>query len=175
MNVRKAADALAKLAMLKYFPPDPQARTALVGMVCEMATTDDQVEWLVRRMLVLYNEWPGPKELRALFCSRHKPADGIEAKSEKFLEGIPPEKKPEPMKALPPGAVASIDPTLERGVRLLARSKDLNRSIRTQKRRKAADVPNPNFKRITEADVKRAVEENRQRRGEVELAPSGAE
>lgn len=169
VNVANISTYIARLAMLKFFPADPEARTSIVGMVCEMADNDGQVDWLTRRMLVLYNEWPGPKELRALFCSRHKPSDGIEAKSEKFLEGIPSEKKPEPMKALPPGSVASADPSAERAIRLLAKSLDLNRALRPRKSLAAAVVPNPHFKPITQADVDRVLREKIDKAARVEL------
>lgn len=169
VTVAKVGVYIARLAMLKFFPTDPEARTSIVGMVCEMADNDEQVDWLTRRMLVLYNEWPGPKELRALFCSRHKPKDGIEAKSEKFLEGVPSEKKPEPMKALPPGSVASADPNAERAVRLLAKSLDMNRVLAADKRRALAVVPNPHFKPITQDDVDRVIREKRDKAALVEL------
>ncbi len=72
---------VAELSLLKFFPSDSAARVALVRMVCEMASTEEQVRWLVRRALVVFNEWPGPHELRALFCSRWKPLDFNEAYS----------------------------------------------------------------------------------------------
>ena len=92
MNVAEVTATLARLRMLKYFPADKNAHTALVGLVCSMATTEDQVRWLVRRTLALYNEWPGPLELRAVFCSKYPPRDGINAYSQIYEDGIPSEK-----------------------------------------------------------------------------------
>ena len=43
--------------------------------------------------VALYNEWPGPQEVRAVFCSRFKPADSIEAYSSVYMDGIPSESE----------------------------------------------------------------------------------
>ena len=107
VNVKKAAAELSKLSLMKFFPSDPAARSALMGIVMSMAWTDDQIEWLVKRALVVFAEWPGPMEIRALFCSRWKPADGIEAHSQLYRAtenggGFPPEK-PRAEALLPPG------------------------------------------------------------------------
>ena len=93
MNVKRITDILGRLALLKYFPSDPAARLALVEIVCGMLhpiwdtwdgapgewTAERQAEWLVRRMLKLYAEWPGIGELRACYCSRFSPRDGENA------------------------------------------------------------------------------------------------
>src|SRR5690349_7814500 len=79
--------------MLKFFPSDREARAAIVEMICEMASDECQVEWLVARALRLYNEWPGPRELRAAFCSKFRPRDGINAYSTVYLDGIPSERE----------------------------------------------------------------------------------
>lgn len=100
VNAHTVAKTLAKLAMLKYFPADKEARTAIVEMVCGMASDEAQVDWLVRRVLALFNEWPGPQELRAVFCSKFAPRDGINACSQVYLDGIPSERTNAP--ALPP-------------------------------------------------------------------------
>ncbi len=81
VDVKRATNEIAKLSLLKYFPSDPFARTALVEMICGFSESNVQIEWLVKRALVVFNEWPGPHELRALFCSRWRPVDGNEAYS----------------------------------------------------------------------------------------------
>src|ERR1043165_9648334 len=93
VNVKRAAQAVARLGALKYFPLDPHAQTGIVQIVCEMAYEDSQVDWLVNRMIGLYNEWPGPRELRACFCSKFKPKDGKECHSQVYLDGIPSESE----------------------------------------------------------------------------------
>ena len=91
IDMKKAAHSIAALSMLKFFPSDDRARTEITLLVCRMATTNIQVDWLVRRVLDVWNEWEGPKELRALFSYSHMPADGIEAYSAlpRFQEGYP--------------------------------------------------------------------------------------
>lgn len=85
MNVKEAAKEIGKLSLMKFFPGDESARIALVELVCGMAYDNEQIKWLVKRALALYNEWPGPRELRALFCSRWKPRDGVEAYSTVYI------------------------------------------------------------------------------------------
>jgi hypothetical protein len=76
VDVARAAKAVSKMTMLKFFPTDPNGQKAIVELCCKMATETEQVEWLVRAMLTHYNEWPGPREMRGMFCQRYKPADG---------------------------------------------------------------------------------------------------
>jgi hypothetical protein len=92
MVVKKVAEIVGELTLLRYFPADPIARTALVREICDMADTEDQVRWLVTRMLKLYQVWPGLGEVRATFCSKFKPRDGIERYSEVYADGIPSER-----------------------------------------------------------------------------------
>jgi hypothetical protein len=91
MNIQIVSKELEKLAMLKFFPADQGARLGILEIVCAMAKTEEQVTWLVKRMTTMYNEWPGPKELRAMFCSKFRPADGVECYSAVFEDGIPSE------------------------------------------------------------------------------------
>jgi hypothetical protein len=94
-----------------------------------MCSNEDQVRWLVPRVLAICNEWPGPLVLRQIFCSRFKPADGISAGGTlAFPDGVPSEIqkirgwKPE---MLPPGRTVSADKELDDKVRELARLKRL--------------------------------------------------
>lgn len=79
VDTKRATERIAELSLMKYFPQDALARAALVRIICEMTENDAQIDWLVKRVLSLYNEWPGPQVVRAVFCRRFKPADGIEA------------------------------------------------------------------------------------------------
>src|ERR1035437_9823961 len=134
-----------------------------------MASTEDQVEWLVARTVALCNEWPGPVGLRQVFCSKFKPADGIEAGgTSMFPEGPPSEKRidPSPLPALPPGHVATVDPGYDRAIRLLAAAKSMDRV----KRVPIQEPPTcTDFKPITQADVDRAVDELHEKRARAEL------
>lgn len=169
VNVAKAGELLASLALMKFFPADKEARTALVGMVCEMAADDEQVRWLVRRMLALYNEWPGPRELRACFCARYKPRDGIEARSEKFLEGIPPERKPAPVLALPPGPQMTATREIDAAVGALAPAKTVPHP------RRPITPPDSTRAVITQADIDAAVRRNRDRQARADRGAGDVE
>ncbi len=118
-------------------------------------------------MIHLYAEWPGVYELRACFCSKFRPADGVEARSSVYLDGVPSERPaPDPLPALPPGCVASLDFSLERAVGILARSKDMGRPRRLA----APSIPiNPDYKPITQADIDKAVDELKDKRARQEL------
>jgi hypothetical protein len=116
MNPERITILCAPLMLLKFFPTDAQARASVILLIAEMATNEDQVKWLVQRMLDLYDEWPGPRTLRAVFCHRYKPADGKDLRTAicpGYPEGLPSEKPEPPLLALPPGHAASADPELE--------------------------------------------------------------
>ena len=125
VDVKRAAEILSELALIKFFPSDPGARTALVRIVCGMAANTEQIRWLVDRMLRLYPEWPGVNEVRACFCSRFRPLDGHEANSTIFLDGLPSEREVPGYPSLPPGRVASADRQIEAGLVDLAARKRL--------------------------------------------------
>jgi hypothetical protein len=65
--------------VLRFFPSDEYARIGIAEAISSMCANEDQVRWLVSRLPQLYNEWPGMLEVRAGFCTRHRPADGSEA------------------------------------------------------------------------------------------------
>lgn len=131
MNPKRVLDLLGRLAMLKYFPAkDENVLEGLLDLVSEMCRNESEVEWLIKRMTSgLYAEWPGPQEMRACFCSRFPPRDGINAYSTVYPDGLPPSKEaalkqisgPE-LKALPPGHAASADVGLEAAVMILSKT-----------------------------------------------------
>ncbi len=170
MNPEVIAELCGELTLLKFFPADQGARTALFLLIGRMCSSEDQVRWLVQRTLALCNEWPGPLVFRQILCSKFKPRDGINAGSSlAFPDGVPSERRIEapPLPALPPGHVASVDSSLDRSIRYLAAAKDLNRRRRLAS---PADVPtNPDFKPVTQADIKRAVDELHEKRAKEEL------
>lgn len=134
MNLKRVLEALAGLAMLKYFPASNEAvLAALARLVVNMCRSEAEVEWLVDRMTSgLYSEWPGPLEMRAVYCSRYSPKDGINAYSQVYPDGIPLDPRstskcisgPE-MKALPPGHVVSADEHMEVALQIAARTNSL--------------------------------------------------
>lgn len=168
----KAIDEMA--ATLKYFPANA---TPIARILSEMAATDAQVLWLARRLPQLHNEWPGALEMRAVFCSRFRPRDGVEAYStdQRFADGIPSEKAAAalpaaPMKALPAGRAVSVAETVDVAVCDLARAKDLNRQGPPPRVRDIPVLP-PGVNPITEADLRKAEEELRQKRAKEEFTP----
>lgn len=92
LTPEKAARGVNKLALMAFFPGDPEVRSALVEILLEMVDTNEQLDWLVKRALKLYAKWPGVGEIRALYCSKWKPKDGIETYSSIYVEGIPAER-----------------------------------------------------------------------------------
>ncbi len=91
IDVRRAAESLSELSLLPYFPTDESARAALVGLMSSAASNNEQIEWTVAKCLAHWDKWEGPHELRALLCSKFRPADGVEVYSRlpQFADGIP--------------------------------------------------------------------------------------
>ena len=95
LNATAVEQALDQLAMLRFFPSDPGTRSEIARLIGKLCATDQQVSWLAGRVIDLYDEWPGPHELRAVMSSKFKPADGIDADSKhpRYIEdGIPSER-----------------------------------------------------------------------------------
>jgi hypothetical protein len=82
IDIATVTHKLAALSLLRFFPQEPEARAAIVTIVCRMVSTVDQIDWLIKSALAVYDDWPGPRELRALFCSRWNPRDGVKAYSQ---------------------------------------------------------------------------------------------
>lgn len=93
MRFEAITEIVAKMGAMKFFPGDVDSRLAIAEALASMAATEDQARWVVKRALAIYPEWPGLHELRACFCSKFKPADGIEVYSTVFVEGIPAERE----------------------------------------------------------------------------------
>ncbi len=87
INASTIDEALDLLGQLKFFPANPGTQAEIGRAIGGMCETDEQVLWLARRAIAVFNEWPGPVELRALFCHRYKPRDGQETYSAAFPEG----------------------------------------------------------------------------------------
>jgi hypothetical protein len=169
MNFDTVSGLIAELTLLRFFPSEPNARLALVRMIGEMAHDENEVRWLVHRILALFNDWPGPLVIRQIFCSRFVPRDGMDVFSTlEYLDGVPPEhaiEAPAPLQ-LPDGHVASIDPELERAVRELAAAKDLNNPRSGHVHPVPVDTTSPP---ITEQDIENAVNENREKQALAEF------
>ena len=73
------------IELLKFSSPNSHdQRVALMELFGAMVSKDDNVaegqcEWLVKILTTQFDEWPGPRTVRGIFCRRWKPVDGIEA------------------------------------------------------------------------------------------------
>lgn len=175
IDVTDAARLVNELAVLAYFPAETEARGVLARELVNICPNIIEARWLVTRFCQLFSRWPGPRELRAVYCSRNKPRDGFEISSTEFPDGVPTPLpgselawynviEPAPVLQLPSGHVVTADILLENDIRRLAAAKDLNR-------RKPEEVRNPDYKPITDADIQAALEENRDRQAREELLP----
>ena len=64
---------------LKFFPSDSEARIGIAEEVSRFVSTENQLDWLVRRVNRIYRDWPGVLEIRAVFCTKFSPLDGQQA------------------------------------------------------------------------------------------------
>jgi hypothetical protein len=101
-------------------------KLAVMEDLPEIVANDEQLAWLIRRATALYNQWPGLSEIRAVYCSKFRPRDGIEVNSGVYLDGIPSERAAAPVLALPvlpPGHSFTADLELENRMRSLGKLK----------------------------------------------------
>lgn len=74
---------------LKFFPSDSDARFGIAEEMTEMCGNSvETLEWLVKAAPKVFAEWPGTQEIRALLCSKFRPADGVEVYSTIHPHGI---------------------------------------------------------------------------------------
>lgn len=125
MNEAEATAITEQLSILKFFPSDPGARVAIMRMLQRLCKSYEQAQWLVDRAVDIFSEWPGPREIRALYCQKFPPSDGVSAYSNLYPDGFPQLREagrkeiagPE-MLALPEGHIASADPQADAAVRI---------------------------------------------------------
>jgi hypothetical protein len=70
------AKAVGELAAIPYFPADEHARRAIMQQVSKFVDSPDRLRWLVGAALNTMREWKGLAELRGLYCTKFRPADG---------------------------------------------------------------------------------------------------
>jgi hypothetical protein len=75
---RDLKNALVSLTLLKFFPAGDATMTMVAGILSSMVSTKKQLDWLIGTLVNQVGEWPGPAQVRALFCTQFAPADGIE-------------------------------------------------------------------------------------------------
>lgn len=76
---REISRAISRLTCLKFFPQEAQARAALMELLDRMVESPTQLEWLVMTLIDRVGTYDGPDQIRAVFCTRFRPKDGIEA------------------------------------------------------------------------------------------------
>jgi hypothetical protein len=81
--------AMAQLSMLEFFPTDGITRGAIQILLAKICPSREALDWLVDQMVNRVGKWHGPTELRAVLCTRYRPADGIELDS--ALPGFAPQ------------------------------------------------------------------------------------
>ncbi len=70
--------AVADLSILRYFPSGPGEQKAVMQLLDRIVDEEYRLAWLVHTLTDYVGEWPGPAQLRALYATRYRPADGIE-------------------------------------------------------------------------------------------------
>ena len=78
-TARQIAEAVEQMAMLQYFPSDASARKGIMHLLAAIVDRAERLQWLVDAMVNHIGTWYGPVELRGVYCTRFRPADGIEA------------------------------------------------------------------------------------------------
>lgn len=65
------------LSILRFFPKEARERAQVIGILHRMCNNQRELYWLLDRALIAWNDWPGPRDLRALFCTKFRPRDGV--------------------------------------------------------------------------------------------------
>jgi hypothetical protein len=70
--------AVRRLSAIPFFPSDEYARDSIMEELAAFVPNAEALTWLVRMALAGMRQWQGCAELRALHCTRYRPADGYE-------------------------------------------------------------------------------------------------
>lgn len=70
--------AVRRLSALAFFPADPYAQESIMSDLQAYVATSEALSWLISTAMARMEKWSGPAGLRSLYCTRFKPADGIE-------------------------------------------------------------------------------------------------
>jgi hypothetical protein len=87
--------AAGRIFLMPFFPSSSETdRATVVDELLCMVQSDAEALWLAYRLVQVFTKgWPGIGEMRALYCKRFKPKDGIELYSQQFPDGFPSEKQ----------------------------------------------------------------------------------
>ena len=136
------------------------ARLAVARQLQEFVCDPEELAWLVREAPLRYPAWPGIREIRALYCARFSPRDGVVVDSWVYEGGIIPGvvDPPHLIADGPRGALISANAGDALMVRVLADA--MPPPAAPRKPPKSAMVPKP--KLPTQEEIDRIKEEQRQ-------------
>ena len=77
-------------SVIPYFPRDSAGQALVMRELAKFVTNAHELRWLVDTAAASMREWKGLPELRGLYCTRFKPADGREESCN--LPGFTPEE-----------------------------------------------------------------------------------
>lgn len=77
-------------SVIPYFPRDSAGQALVMRELAKFITHGYELRWLVDTAAAAMREWKGLPELRGLYCTRFKPADGREENCN--LPGYTPEE-----------------------------------------------------------------------------------
>lgn len=78
LETQQIIGAVQELSILKFFPASPGEQQAVMDLLDKIVDSPQRLRWLVDTMVNYIGEWPGPAQMRALYATRFRPADGIE-------------------------------------------------------------------------------------------------
>jgi hypothetical protein len=79
LKIEEAFAIAERMTILKFYPQNPHGISEVALELACMCEEPEQAEWLLETLKSRYDEWPGPRTLRAVYCEKFKPADGKEA------------------------------------------------------------------------------------------------
>lgn len=80
-TVKDIGNAVDELGAIPFFPTGVGAKTAVMRSLSSFVRERHHLRWLIDAALNGMREWKGIAELRALYCTRWKPLDGVEGGS----------------------------------------------------------------------------------------------
>lgn len=142
MNFDEVMDLIGEWGgTMRFFPGDEAARVGIAKEICNIVSMQEQLRWLIGRLPKLFTEWPGILEVRAVFCTKFKPRDGVEAAlgtgSPAFAALCPEDETVKALAAAPRArqitgqvATVSVDPEMQALMAKIANRADPLRGVK---------------------------------------------
>ncbi len=77
-TTEQISGAVSELGAIPYFPTDSGAQLAIMVQLELFVSSAHELRWLITAAVAVMRKWEGVPELRGLYCTRFKPADGKE-------------------------------------------------------------------------------------------------